>query len=125
MRDGDYDYVANPIGLAELIIRIENALSRRALLMDIRVYQRRQEELIGQLNSLLEQRKRDLSALNSFFQSHIGQSQAAQTEYNRLKETLASFNTELEGLATMVGVADKEESAPPGYDVKQVKLSDS
>ena len=125
MRDGAYDYVAKPIGLAELIIRIENALSRRALLMDIRVYQRRQEKLTGQLNSLLEQRKRDLSALNSFFQSHIGQSREAQTEYNRLKETLASFSTELEGLATMVGVADTEESAPPGYDVKQVKLSDS
>ncbi len=125
MREGAYDYALKPVGLAELVIRIENALSRRALTLENRAYHHKQEEIIDQLNALLEQRKRELSALNRLFQSHMQQTRSAQAEYDQLKKTLASFSTQLEGLATVVGVANTQEGAPPEYDVKQVKLSDS
>jgi len=60
MRDGAYDYIVKPIGLADLIIRIEGALSRRILVIENRTYEQRQEEMIDQLNALLAQRKREI-----------------------------------------------------------------
>ena len=41
MREGASDYATKPITLAEIIIRVENALSRRALVLENREYQRR------------------------------------------------------------------------------------
>ena len=41
MREGASDYATKPVTLAEVIIRVENALSRRALVLENRDYQRR------------------------------------------------------------------------------------
>ena len=41
MREGASDYATKPVTLAEIIIRVENALSRRALVLENRDYQRR------------------------------------------------------------------------------------
>ena len=63
MRDGAYDYATKPVSIGELVIRVENALARRALLLENRAYQRRLEQIVDELNARNEHRKRELEAL--------------------------------------------------------------
>ena len=43
MREGSYDFAAKPVNLAELTIRIVNALFRRKLVLENRAYQKKME----------------------------------------------------------------------------------
>ena len=122
MRGGAYDYVNKPVSLADLIIRIEHALSKRAPLAENREYQYRLERIEDELSTRQEQRKRELDALNRLLQSHLGQADNAQDAYGRLKDSLASFASELEELAMIAGIPRQEEqNAPAEYKVKRVK----
>lgn len=121
MRGGAYDYATKPLDLAELVIRIEHALSRRALVLEKRMYQHKLQAMVDELNALLEQRKREVKALNNLFHSHILQSDGAQNTYTRLQRAMADFGSELEGLATMSKIIDQDD-APAEYRVKQVKI---
>ena len=62
MREGAYDYAIKPVNLGELAIRIETALARRALALENRLYQQRQEQLVNELDTRLEQRRREMTA---------------------------------------------------------------
>ena len=63
MRKGAFDYILKPVGLADLIIRIEHALQRRSLRLENQEHQRRQEEVADQLSKLLAERSREVEAL--------------------------------------------------------------
>ena len=102
MRGGAYDYISKPVGLAALTIRVENALSKRALLIENRMYEQRQDELVDELSTLLANRKREVESLIKLFQSQIVQKNADPQEYERFKESLTEFTSRLEGLATGV-----------------------
>jgi DNA-binding NtrC family response regulator len=104
MRQGASDYINKPISLPDLIVRVEQALTKRALQMENRAYRRKLEELVEELGARQEQRKRELDALNRMFQTHLGQAESSREAYDRLKRSLASFSSELEELAAMVGV---------------------
>lgn len=104
MRGGAYDYVLKPVGLPELMVRIERAQSLRALRLENKRYQERLEQLVDELNAAVEQRKREINALNKLFQTHLRQDQTATDAYSLLKESLASFTSELDGLAAMAKV---------------------
>ena len=109
MRQGAYDYISKPVGLAPLTIRVKNALSKRALLIENRMYEQRQDELVDELSTLLANRKREVESLIKLFQSQIFQKNADPLEYERLKESLSEFTSRLEGLAT--GVKRSSESS--------------
>ena len=102
MRDGAYDYISKPVGLAALTIRVENALSRRALVIENRMYEQRQEELVDELSTLLANRKREVDSLIKLFQSQIVHKDADPQEYEGLRASLTEFTSRLEGLATGV-----------------------
>lgn len=121
MRGGAYDYATKPLDLAELVIRIEQALSRRDLVLQNRTYQHKLQAVANELNALLEQRKREVKALNNLFRSHVRQSGEAQNTYTRLQKAMADFSSELEGLATISTIIDQDD-APAEYRVKQVKM---
>ena len=87
--------------------------------MENRAYQHKLEELVDELNARLEQRKREIDALNRLFKSHIGQAGSAQDAYSRLKDSLGSFTLELEELAAIAGIPRQEErNVPEDYKVK-------
>ena len=92
MRDGAFDYIAKPVGLADLIIRVEYALSRRALILDNKAYQQRQKNLVDRLNASVEQRKSELSALSELFKSDMSEGLAAQEAYTQLRDSVETFN---------------------------------
>ena len=112
MREGAYDYATKPVTLAEIIIRTESALSRRALLLENREYHQRLERIVDELNQRLEQRKRELAALNNLFQSHVVQSETTHEAYSRLQQSLVSFNSELKDLASIVGLVRSDNPEP-------------
>ena len=103
MREGAYDYITKPVDLSQLTVRVQNALSRRSLLMEKREYQAKLEELVAKLKVTLDQRKREVSALNRLFQSHMNDTEAAQLAFDGLTDEMAVFSGELEGIAGVAG----------------------
>jgi DNA-binding NtrC family response regulator len=99
MRKGAYDYITKPVDLDELATRIEKALERRSLKLQNRQYQQNLEHMVDKATERLEQRMRELSALNSLFQSHIQNLQGAQETYAQLQATISEFSLNLDTLA--------------------------
>lgn len=64
--------------------------------------------MVDELNRLLYQRKREITALNALFQTHLRQDEAAREAYDNLKSSLASFDTEFDGLATIAGMTEPD-----------------
>ena len=115
MRQGAYDYAPKPVSLAELVIRIEHALSRRALILENREYQQQLERMVDELNAQKSQRERELAVLNKLIQSHVPQNDTTQAALIHLRETLASFIPKLQGLAyTAEASCQTEESFDVG-----------
>ena len=93
MRDGAYDYVTKPVNLDDLGIRIERALERRSLRMENKEYQNNLENMVADRTERLEQRMREVGALNKLFQSHLNQVLGTQEAYSRLQSAIFSFGT--------------------------------
>ena len=116
MREGAYDYATKPVTLAELVVRVEHALSRRDITLENQTYHLKLERLVSELNARLEQRQRELRALNKLFGSRVGQEEAVHAAYSQLEDSLASFTHELEGLATIVGMSGDHDEVASGRD---------
>jgi DNA-binding NtrC family response regulator len=82
MRQGALDYLTKPCNLDELTTRIEHALSRRALLLQNRKYQENLERMVAERTEQLEQRVREVTALNRLFQEHLRQDSQSQPPPN-------------------------------------------
>lgn len=79
MRGGAMDYVTKPFNLDELTIRIEHALARRDLLLQNKEYQENLERMVADRTEQLEQRVREVTALNRLLQEHLRQDAQAQS----------------------------------------------
>ena len=112
MRQGAYDYCFKPVGLSELIVRVEHAFDRRALVLENQSQRHQLERLVDELNARLDQRQRELEALNNMIRSHIFQGEPDRGALARFQETISIFSSELDGLATIVGVVPLAESNP-------------
>ena len=84
MRYGAYDYVTKPVNLDEFTIRIEHALEKRALVLQNRDYQQNLERMVAERTEQLEQKVRELLALNVLFQEHLRQRFEVVEEYREL-----------------------------------------
>ena len=90
--------------------------------LENKAYQRKLEEMVDELNARQEQRKLELAALNKLFQSHLGQADSTRTAYGKLQDSLTSFTSELEELATIAGVpAQEQRNGAADYKVQKVK----
>ncbi len=104
MNQGAFDYALKPVSLAELVVRVENALSRRTTVIQNRSYQSKLESMVEDLSARLDERDRELDALRQLFESQKGQGQTAQTALVQLQDSLSRFKSEVEGLITVVGI---------------------
>ena len=93
MRDGAYDYVTKPVALDDLGIRIERALERRSLRMENKEYQNNLEDMVADRTERLEQRTREIRALNKLIQSHLKECLGTQEAYSRLNSVISSLGT--------------------------------
>jgi len=101
MREGAYDYLTKPVPLTLLNIRVEKALSRRALLVENNTYREKLENMVEELNLRLEQSKRELGALNNFIQSYMTGGEGTTEAYSRLESAFTAFNSGVESLADL------------------------
>ena len=100
MGEGAYDYIDKPVSLSELAMRVEKALSHRALVVNGRSDHRRLELMAHELDKRLEQRQRELKDVDDYLRSQ-GPSGPAPEEHAKLRAVVAAFCGELEGLARL------------------------
>ena len=84
MRSGAYDYIVKPLGMDELLFAVERALDRRRLILENRDYRTNLEEKVAEQTEHLAQRIRELTALNTLFQSHLNQRYELEMDYHHL-----------------------------------------
>ena len=121
MQQGAYDYVTKPVPLSLLIMRVEKALARRALLVDNKAYQvenqahqednqayqaedKAQVELEGSVQELklqLEQSRRELAALQTFVKSNMAEQESPAEAYVRRESSVTDIGSIVESQANL------------------------
>ena len=100
MREGAYDYLTKPVPQGLLLLRVEKALERRALMLENKAYHVGDkafdvaglETLIGELSLRLEQAKREEAARKELEKAR--REQAAQTQEESADHALSDFSVE-------------------------------
>ena len=85
MREGAYDYITKPVDLSEFIFKVERALDRRAENLEIRQFQELVELLVVKHTKDLEQRKREISNLNSMLRKNNERGLSPQDAFSELQ----------------------------------------
>lgn len=117
MREGALDYLTKPFDLNVLAARIEHALARRALILQNREYQQKLERMVAERTEQLEQRVKELTALNRLFQEHQGQRFQVVEAYREVLEGLQK-------LAQETSVLVQRAQSQPLPELEQVPLLD-
>ncbi|MBQ09980.1 MAG: hypothetical protein CMJ45_00315 [Planctomyces sp.] len=96
MQQGAYDYVNKPVrSLTELTLRIEQALSHRALVLENKRYQENLEEMVQERTAELEQRMRELNGLNGILRTELNQNIGKEEDHARLQKSLSGYGSQL------------------------------
>ena len=95
VRLGAYDYIAKPMSIDALGLAVSRALERRRLLLENRAYQFDLEEKIAQQTEHLEQRIRELTALNALFQAHLNERYEVEAAYDQIAARVARLSEDL------------------------------
>ena len=78
---GASDYITKPVDLGELSSKVESALERHAIATQIRQQREELEGLVDQTTEQIEQRTRELAALNKLFQKCLTQDAEVKGAY--------------------------------------------
>ena len=103
MQEGAYDYINKPVrSQAELTLRIEHALSNRALVLENHRYQENLEQMVKDRTVELEQRMRELNGLNNILRIELNENIGKEEEHSRLQESLVAYGSQLLELAQLL-----------------------
>lgn len=116
LKHGAFDYLVKPVPVKRLHKAIEEVLSKRQGLLE----SRQQQQNAGSQRSVeLEQRSRELAALNRLFQKHLKERAAVVEAYRGVLEglkTLAVNSNTLADLARSKPLAELQQSLEMGLD---------
>ena len=98
VRLGAYDYIVKPMSVAEVILAATRALEHRKLVLENRSYQINLERMVREKTFDLEQKVRELSALNSLFQTLLNQRYDAESNNELIHRRLINIADELQSL---------------------------
>ena len=98
MLEGACDYITKPVTLTQLIFGLERALSRRALLLENKVYREQLEALVIELNLRLEQNRGVVAALNSVVRALIAREPRTPEAYAGLQTAVTAIDSGIESL---------------------------
>ncbi len=99
LRDGALDYLVKPFNVSELIISVAGALEKRRLVMENRDYRLNLERKVAEQTQLLQQKVRELTALNNLFVTYLNQGFEAAETYGRLARSTIILSGELQRLS--------------------------
>lgn len=117
MQQGAYDYVNKPLrSISELTLRIEHALSNRALVLENHRYQENLEQMVKDRTAELEQRMRELNGLNNILRTELNQNIGKEEDHSRLQESLVGYGSQLLELVKQLSAVNSrpsEDAADP------------
>lgn len=99
LREGALDYLIKPFNVNELVVSVAGALEKRRLLLENRDYQFNLEKKVAEQTQFLQQKIRELTALNNLFVTYLNQGFAAAEVYGRLASGIIKLAGEIQGLA--------------------------
>ena len=105
MREGAYDYAAKPIDTGELVIKIDGALWRLAVVRENNAHQRNLETMADALKSLRVQ-NRELEVLLQSIQSRT--SPDLEGPFSEIKSAVGSITAALDGLIDHAKVVSEQ-----------------
>lgn len=100
---GAYDYITKPFNTDNLIISLTRALEKRRLVLENRDYKLNLERKVVEQTQLLEQKIRELTALNNLFVLYLNQGFEAAETQNRLANDIIKM---AEGIQTLAKEAE-------------------
>lgn len=109
LTEGAYGYLNKPFNINELILVVERAIERRRLLLQNRDYQLNLENKVKEQSQALEQRVRELTALNTLFTKYLNQSFDAADKYVCLADGIVKASEEIrtiENVESRISLAD-------------------
>ena len=98
VRLGAYDYIIKPLSVDEVVFAVARALEHRRLVLENHSYQINLERMVEEKTSHLEQKVRELSALNSLFQAHLNQRYDAESNNAYIHNKLVNIANVLQNL---------------------------
>lgn len=111
MQDGAYDYINKPVrNLGELTMRIDRALTNRALVLENYQYQENLEQMVKDRTAELEQRMRELNGLNGILRQELNQNIGKEEDQTRLQKTVEGWGSQLLELAQQPTSSDPNPS---------------
>lgn len=99
LRKGAYDYLSKPFNVHELIISVARALERQRLIRQNRDYQLNLEQKVAEQTRVLEQKIRELTALNNLFASYLNQGFETAETYGHLASNIIKMAEEIKTMA--------------------------
>ncbi|MDP6453619.1 MAG: response regulator [SAR202 cluster bacterium] len=120
VRLGAYDYVNKPLGIEEVNFAVNKALEHRRLVLENRNYQLNLERMVEEKTSHLDQKVRELSALNSLFQTHLNQRYDAEKNNAHIHNRLISLANDLQDLIVETSSATPQTEEISRSDIAQI-----
>lgn len=99
MRIGAFDYLTKPFSVEEILISVERALERRKLILENQDYRLNLEKKVAEQTQQLQQKVRELTALNNLFVTHLNQRYETEESYSRLANSVVKLLEEMQALA--------------------------
>ena len=99
---GAYDYIVKPFRVDDILLSLRRALELRRLTLENRDYQLKLGKKVAEQTEHLEQKIRELTALNELFQSYLNQRYTTEAAYGRLAVGVMKMAQETETLAEEV-----------------------
>ncbi len=97
LRLGAYDYIPKPFHAEELLNAVHRALERQRLIRENLAYQKNLEQKVGEATEHLEQKIRELTALNDLFQKHLAEKYQTEASLAKLSAEVARLAKQVTG----------------------------
>ena len=120
VRLGAYDYIVKPMSVAEVILAATRALEHRKLVLENRSYQINLERMVREKTFDLEQKVRELSALNSLFQTLLNQRYDAESNNELIHRRLINIADELQSLIVETSSATPQTEEISRSEIEQL-----
>ncbi|MCH7801734.1 MAG: response regulator [Chloroflexi bacterium] len=120
VRLGAYDYIVKPMSVAEVILAATRALEHRKLVLENRSYQINLERMVREKTFDLEQKVRELSALNSLFQTLLNQRYDAESNNALIHRRLINIADELQSLIVETSSATPQTEEISRSEIEQL-----
>ncbi len=91
-------------------MRIEQALSHRALVLENKAYQENLEQMVQDRTAELEQRMRELNGLNGILRTELNQNIGKEEEQTRLQKSVLGYGSQLLELTQQLTSINSEPS---------------